>query len=140
MKRTDLGESLAFVMIAGFAIFTFMRGLFWFVEDDEVIADSEFYSALNDVMPIWIWGLLLMIVAIILFAAAWLIPRYRLTNTCQIFLIVGGIGASIIYFLMASASIYNAINWLTWAQFAVLTAKSGGMAFIGGMMLNGKRK
>ncbi|PTJ07715.1 hypothetical protein BU044_13005, partial [Staphylococcus simulans] len=68
MKRTDLGESLAFVMIAGFAIFTFMRGLFWFVEDDEVIADSEFYSALNDVMPIWIWGLLLMIVAIILFA------------------------------------------------------------------------
>ncbi|PTJ14044.1 hypothetical protein [Staphylococcus simulans] len=140
MKRTDLGEALAFLMIAGFAIFTFMRGLFWFVESEKVISDSEFYSALDDLMSIWIWGLLLMIVAIILFAAAWLIPRYRLTNTCQFLLIVGGVGASIIYFLMASASIYNAINWLTWAQFAVLTAKSGGMAFIGGMMINGRRQ
>ncbi|WP_057510731.1 hypothetical protein [Staphylococcus simulans] len=138
--RKDLGESLAFVMIAGFAIFTFMRGLFWFVESEKVISDSEFYSALDDLMSIWIWGLLLMIVATILFAAAWLIPRYRLTNTCQFLLIVGGVGALIIYFLMASASIYNAINWLTWAQFAVLTAKSGGMAFIGGMMLNDKRQ
>lgn len=138
--RKDLGEALAFVMIAGFAIFTFMRGLFWFVESEKVISDSEFYSALDDLMSIWIWGLLLMIVAIILFAAAWLIPRYRLTNTCQFLLIVGGVGASIIYFLMASASIYNAINWLTWAQFSVLTAESGGMAFIGGMMLNDRRK
>lgn len=138
--RKDLGESLAFVMIAGFAIFTFMRGLFWFVESEKVISDSEFYSALDDLMSIWIWGLLLMIVAIILFAAAWLIPRYRLTNTCQFLLIVGGVGALIIYFLMASASIYNAINWLTWAQFAVLTAKSGGIAFIGGMMLDDRRK
>lgn len=138
--RKDLGEALAFVMIAGFAIFTFIRGLFWFVESEKVISDSEFYSALDDLMSIWIWGLLLMIVAIILFAAAWLIPRYRLTNTCQFLLIVGGVGASIIYFLMASASIYNAINWLTWAQFAVLTAKSGGMAFIGGMMINDRRK
>lgn len=138
--QKDLGEALAFVMIAGFAIFTFMRGLFWFVESEKVISDSEFYSALDDLMSIWIWGLLLMIVAIILFAAAWLIPKYRLTNTCQFLLIVGGIGAMIIYFLMASASIYNAINWLTWAQFAVLTAKSGGMAFIGGMMLDDGRK
>ncbi|UXV43461.1 hypothetical protein [Staphylococcus simulans] len=138
--QKDLGESLAFVMIAGFAIFTFMRGLFWFVESEKVISDSEFYSALDDLMSIWIWGLLLMIVAIILFAAAWLIPRYRLTNTCQFLLIVGGVGASIIYFLMASASIYNAINWLTWAQFSVLTAESGGMAFIGGMMINDRRQ
>ena len=138
--RKDLGEALAFVMIAGFAIFTFMRGLFWFVESEKVISDSEFYSALDDLMSIRIWGLLLMIVATILFAAAWLIPRYRLTNACQYLLIVGGIGASIIYFLMASASIYNAINWLTWAQFAVLTAKSGGIAFIGGMMLDDRRK
>lgn len=139
MKRTDMGEALAFLMIAGFSIFTFMRGLFWFVESETIILDSDFYSALNDVMPIWIWGLLLMFVAINLFWAAWLIPRYRLNNTCQILLIIGGTGASIVYFLMVSASIYNAINWLTWAQFAVLTAKSAGMAVIG-VMTYDKRK
>lgn len=139
MKGKDLGDILAFVMISGYAIFTFMRGLFWFVEDKKVTYDSDFYTALDNIMHIWIWGLILMIVSIFLFVSAWLIPKSEFNNACQWMLIIGGVGASILYFLMASASIYNAINWLTWAQFAVLTAKSALMAFFGGMMMNDRR-
>ena len=140
MKDTDFVDKLAFVMVSGYSIFTFIRGLFWFVEDENIISNSEFYEALHQVLPMWVWGGILMIIGIILFIAAWFIPMEKYNNVCHWLLIIGGLGAFIMYFLMTSASMFNAINWLTWTQFAVLTAKSGAMVFIGGMMMNDRRK
>lgn len=140
MKKLDFGESLGFIMVFGFAAFTFMRGLFWFVSQDSVIQDSQFYTKLHEVMPIWLWGILLMIVSIKLFVAAFFIPMERFSNVCNWLFVTGGVGATIMYFLMTSASIFNAINWLTWAQFAVLAAKSAAIAFIGGAGLSGQRR
>lgn len=140
MRETDFVDKLAFIMISGYSIFTFIRGLFWFVEDDNILKDSEFYTALNNIFPIWIWGLIIMVASIILFIGAWLIPNVKYSNTCQRFLLIGGISICIIYFLMTSASMFNAINWLSWAQFAVLTAKSGAIAFIGGTIKYDRRK
>ncbi|PTK69147.1 hypothetical protein [Staphylococcus haemolyticus] len=134
MKNTDFVDKLAFIMVSGYSIFTFIRGLFWFVEDDRVLDESQFYSALDNMMSMWIWGLIVMLISVILFIGAWLIPLERHNNLCQYFLVIGGLSACLMYFLMTSASMFNAINWLTWAQFAVLTAKSGAIAFIGGMM------
>lgn len=140
MKKNDLGDTLAFVMLSGYAIFTFMRGLFWFVGNDKIVSDSEFYEALHQVLPMWVWGGLLMIVAVILFIAAWFIPMEKYNNVCHWLLIIGGLGTCIMYFLLTSASMFNAINWLTWSQFAILTAKSGAIALIGGMMMNDRRQ
>lgn len=140
MKKLDFGEVLGFIMVFGFAMFTFMRGLFWFVSQDSVINDSQFYTKLHEVMPIWLWGILLMIIAVKLFVAAFFIPSEKYSNVCNWLFVAGGIGAAVMYFLMTSASIFNAINWLTWAQFAVLTAKSAAMAFIGGVGLRESRR
>ncbi|MGD3155820.1 hypothetical protein ACMG5R_10085 [Staphylococcus warneri] len=134
MNTQDIGEKIAFAMVSGYAIFAFVRGVFFFVEDDNVLKDSEFYTVLDNAMSIWMWGLILMVFSVILFVGAWLIPLEKHQQYCKVFLVTGGTGVCIIYFLMTSASMFNAINWLTWAQFAVLTAKSGAIAIIGGMM------
>jgi hypothetical protein len=49
------------------------------------------------------------------------------------------VSSAIIHFLMASASIYNAINWLTPAQFIAMTAWLGFAGFIGGVDIYGRR-
>ena len=53
-------------MILGFGALMFERGLFWTREQNAVIHDSDFYLALHHIMPIWIWGVLAMVLALLL--------------------------------------------------------------------------
>ncbi|MDT0670677.1 hypothetical protein [Staphylococcus chromogenes] len=140
MKKNDFSESLAFILIFGLGFFTFVRGFFWFIEQNAVIHDSDFYSKLHEIMPIWLWGLLVMIASFKLILSAFFIPSEKLNNVCNWLLLFGGGTTSIMYFLMTSASIFNAINWLTWVQFAVLTVVCGAVAFVGGATLYARRK
>ncbi|MDU0429220.1 hypothetical protein QVA60_01800 [Staphylococcus chromogenes] len=140
MKKNELVESLAFILIFGLGSFTFVRAFFWSVSQDSVINDSQFYTKLHEVMPIWLWGVLLMIGSFALILSAFFIPSEKMNNICNWLLLIGGLTTSIMYFLMTSASIFNAINWLTWAQFAVLTVVCGAVAFVGGATLYARRK
>ena len=54
-------DRLATLSLFGLGVFVDIRGLYWFVSPENVTKESAFYQALNDVMPIWIWGLLLLI-------------------------------------------------------------------------------
>ncbi|MEB7451601.1 hypothetical protein NGB74_11410 [Staphylococcus chromogenes] len=75
-----------------------------------------------------------------LILSAFFIPSEKMNNICNWLLLIGGLTTSIMYFLMTSASIFNAINWLTWAQFAVLTVVCGAVAFVGGATIYVRRK
>lgn len=140
MKKLDFGESLAFILIFGLGSFSFVRAFFWSVSQESVINDSQFYSKLHEVMPIWLWGILLMIGSFALILSAFFIPSEKMNNICNWLLLAGGLTTSIMYFLMTSASIFNAINWLTWVQFAVLTVLCGAVAFVGGATIYARRK
>ncbi|EIS6535454.1 hypothetical protein LN325_002234 [Staphylococcus pseudintermedius] len=140
MKKQSFSETIAFISIFGLGAFTFVRALFWSYEQDEVINDSEFYTKLNEVMPIWLWGVLLMIASLILMLSVFFLPKQPYNNICNYLLLFGGFSTAIMYFLMTSASIFNAINWLTWAQFAVLTVVCGAIGFLGGATIYERRQ
>ncbi|HAR5802652.1 TPA: hypothetical protein I1516_001042 [Staphylococcus pseudintermedius] len=140
MKKQSFSETIAFISIFGLGAFTFVRALFWSYEQDEVVNNSEFYLKLHEVMPIWMWGVLLMIASLILMFSVFFLPKQPYNNVCNYLLMFGGFSTAIMYFLMTSASIFNAINWLTWAQFAVLTVVCGAIGFLGGAAIYERRQ
>ena len=54
-------------------------------------------------------------------------------------MLIGGLGSAIIHFLMSSAAVYNALNWLTPAQMIIMTAWLGFVGFLGGLGIYGRR-
>lgn len=132
VKKKDTKGILLFVAILGLAGLGFSRGFFFSTEQENVLSDSDFYLALHHIFPIWVWGILIMIVSFILGLSAYFIPKHSINNTCNWLLCIGGFGSSFVYFLMTSASIYHAINWLTTLQFTILTIVCGTIGFIGG--------
>lgn len=131
-------DKLATLSLFGLGIFTNIRGLYWTINQDSVLDESDFYQALHNVMPIWVWGILLIVFGSSLMIASVFFGKRSINNTTYYFMLVGGTGSAIIHFLMASAGIYNSINWLSPMQFVVLTAWLGFVGFLGGLKLYDK--
>lgn len=138
MNKMSLPEMISSTLLFGLGVFSLWRGLFFAIEQETVLNDSEFYRALHQVMPIWVWGILMAISSLFLIYSSWLIPkRNRLFHWI---LLLGGSTCSLIYLLMTSASLFNAINWFTPMQFATLSAICGVVAFFGGAEIYARRK
>lgn len=131
-KQKDTKGLLLFVAIEGIAGLGFSRGFFFAKEQENVLSDSDFYLALHHILPIWIRGIIMMIVSLILGLSAYFIPKHHINNTCNWLLFIGGFGSAFVYFLMTSASIYHAINWLSTLQFTIFTIVCGIIGFLGG--------
>ncbi|MCG2344891.1 hypothetical protein K4P54_01945 [Staphylococcus epidermidis] len=104
----------------GVGLLMFERGFFWAKEQEDVLDDSQFYIALHNIMPIWIWGILGMVFSLMLIVAPFFLPKHQINNTFNYLIMLGGAGNALFYFLMTSASIFHAINWLTPLQFSTL--------------------
>lgn len=137
--KFELPQKQATLSLFGLGVFVDIRGMYWFVNQESVLNESEFYKALHEVMPIWLWGLLLLIFGTCLILASLFFGKRSINNVSNYFMLIGGTGSAIIHFLMASAGIYNAINWLTPAQFVVMTAWLGFVGFMGGVDIYGRR-
>ena len=134
-----VSDRISTLSLFGLGVFVDIRGFYWFVNQESVIHESDFYSALHEVMPIWLWGFILLIFGSCLLIASIFFGKRSVNNITNYFMLIGGTGSAIIHFLMASASIYNAINWLTPAQFIAMTAWLGFVGFIGGVDIYGRR-
>lgn len=131
-------DKLATLSLFGLGMFTNIRGIYWTINQNSVLDESDFYQALHNVMPIWLWGILLIVFGTSLMIASIFFGKRSVNNTTYYFMLVGGTGSAIIHFLMASAGIYNSINWLSPMQFVVLTAWLGFVGFLGGLKLYDK--
>ena len=138
-EHFTIHDKLATLSLFGLGVFVDIRGLYWFVSPENVIKESAFYQALNDVMPIWIWGLLLLVFGTCLILSSLLFGKRSINNCSNHFMLIGGLGSAIIHFLMSSAAVYNALNWLTPAQFIVITAWLGFVGFLGGLGIYERR-
>lgn len=132
MKALTLPQALAVIMTFSYGFRVFWRGLFWFKEQDSVLQDSQFYSALHDLLPIWSWGIFVAVSGLILIASALFIGSSQQSKICSYLLLVGGFMVALLYFFMTSASIFNAINWLTTVHMAIMSATGLIVAFVGG--------
>ena len=138
-EHFTIRDKLATLSLFGLGVFVDIRGLYWFVSPENVIKESAFYQALNDVMPIWIWGLFLLVFGTCLILSSILFGKRSINNYSSYFMLIGGLGSAIIHFLMSSASVYNALNWLTPAQLIVITAWLGFVGFLGGLGIYERR-
>lgn len=139
MKENSFNYKVLAIFIFGFGLLMFERGFFWSKEQNTVLKDSEFYQALHEVMPIWMWGVLGMIFSLFIILAPVFLPKQQVSNKFNFLLILGGTGNAIYYFLLTSASIFNAINWLSPVQFATLAIINALIAFNGGADVARKR-
>lgn len=139
MKENSFNYKVLAIFIFGFGLLMFERGFFWTKEQSTVLSDSDFYIALHQVMPIWLWGVLGMIFSLFIILAPVFLPKQQVSNKFNFLLILGGSGNAVYYFLLTSASIFNAINWLTPVQFATLAMINALIAFNGGADVARKR-
>ena len=138
-ENFTIHDRLATLSLFGLGVFVDIRGLYWFVSPENVTKESAFYQALNEVMPIRSWGLLLLIFGTCLIISSLFFGKRSVNNTSNYFMLVGGLGSAIIHFLMSSAAVYNALNWLTPAQMLIMTAWLGFVGFLGGLGIYGRR-
>ena len=138
-ENFTIRDKLATLSLFGLGAFVDVRGLSWFTSPESVIKESAFYQALNDVMSIWIWGLLLLVFGTCLILSSLFFGKRSVKNTSDYFMLIGGLGSAIIHFLMSSAAVYNALNWLTPAQMLIMTAWLGFVGFLGGLGIYGRR-
>lgn len=116
------------------------RGIFWFVNQQGVLSDSPFYVTLHSVMPIWLWGLFIMITGFFIIISAFYVPFLNTNKKFYTYSFIGTTSSMIFYFIMLSASLENSINWLTPFNFLVQTAWAFLIAFISGWKLYERRK
>ncbi len=138
-EQFTIRDKLATLSLIGLGVFVDIRGFYWFISPERVIEESAFYQALNDVMPIWIWGLLLLVFGTCLILSSLFFGKRSVNNTSDYFMLIGGLGSSIIHFLMSSAAVYNALNWITPAQLIAITAWLGFVGFLGGLGIYGRK-
>ncbi|MDK7115683.1 hypothetical protein QP401_11360 [Staphylococcus pettenkoferi] len=138
-EQFTIRDKLATLSLIGLGVFVDIRGFYWFISPERVIEESAFYQALNDVMPIWIWGLLLLVFGTCLILSSLFFGKRSVNNISNYFMLIGGLGSSIIHFLMSSAAVYNAINWITPAQLIAITAWLGFVGFLGGLGIYGRK-
>ena len=138
MSKLTLSEMIASTLLFGTGLFTFWRGLFWTIEQDSVLGDSAFYQELYQLMPIWIWGILFMLAGLSLVCASYLLPKKN--QKSYWFITIGSFISFIMYFIITSASVYNALNWLSPIQFATLSGIYLVMTFFGGFEIYGRRR
>lgn len=116
------------------------RGVLWFTRPESVLHDSPFYLALHEIMPIWLWGLIVMVTGIIYTSSALFVTSMDYSIKYHLVSFIGGGTSSIFYFIMTSAGMYNNLNWLTPFNFLILTVWTGVLAFIGGAEIYARRK
>ncbi len=138
-ENFTIHDKLATLSLFGLGVFVDIRGVYWLISQEKVINESDFYRALNEVMPIWIWGLLLFVFGTCLILSSLLFGKRSINNCSSHFMLIGGLGSAIIHFLMSSAAVYNALNWLTPAQLIAITAWLGFVGFLGGLGIYGRR-
>lgn len=134
-NKMNYSEIIASLMLFGTGIFTMTRGIFWVIETDESMFDSQLYTVLSYAMPLWMWGLLFLFGGLFSILASWRLPKRETAKNFAWFLLLGGLISSLSYFVITVAGFGNASNWMTPVQYIILSGVNGVLAFLGGVRI-----
>lgn len=138
-KSFRFTDRVTTVTLLALGIFISVRGLYWTIQQENVLSESDFYSALDTVMPILFWGVLLLFFGVALVLSSTFYGQNSENNISLKLLLFGGAGGAITHFIMSSAALFNAINWLTPVQFLVVAGLLGFLSFVAGVELYDRR-
>src|SRR5699024_5239679 len=122
-------EIIASLMLLGSDMLTVERGICWIGESDKSVHDSHLYVTLSDAMPLFAWGVLFTLSGMFVILASWRLPKRNISNSFALFLLIGGLGSSVAYFVITIAGFGSAANWLTPVQYITLSGMNGMLAF-----------
>ncbi len=126
---------IASLCLFGFGLLTGERGMFWIVESDTVIKDSDLYLSLHQIMPLSIWGIFFFLGGVCLILGSVFLPSINHSKKAAMFIMIGGLISSIFYFIMSTVGVYNSLNWLSWVQYLTFWALTAVLTFVGGSYL-----
>ena len=132
-KKMSYSEVIASIMLFGSGLLTMERGIFWIIETEESMFDSSLYTTLSYVMPLWAWGVLFALSGLMVIGASWKLPKRDTAISFAYFLLIGGLGSSVAYFIITIAGFGSAANWLTPVQYITLSGMNGMLALLGGL-------
>ena len=132
-------EIIASLMLFGSGMLTVERGIFWIVETDKSMFDSHLYVTLSNAMPLLAWGVLFTLSGMFVILASWRLPKRDVSNSFALFLLIGGLGSSVAYFVITIAGFGSAANWLAPVQYITLSGMNGMLAFLGGIRVCRKK-
>lgn len=132
-------EIIASLMLFGSGMLTVERGIFWIVETDKSMFDSHLYFTLSHAMPLLAWGVLFTLSGMFVILASWRLPKRDVSNSFALFLLIGGLGSSVAYFVITIAGFGSATNWLAPVQYITLSGMNGMLAFLGGIRVCRKK-
>ncbi|MDW4263580.1 hypothetical protein QI085_10985, partial [Staphylococcus saprophyticus] len=95
MKRTfsisklDTKEILLITQSLLLGSTIFGRGVLWFTSPETILKDSSFYLALNEIMPIWLWGLIIMVTGFLYTMSALFVTSMEENSKYYFFIFVG---------------------------------------------------
>lgn len=138
-KSFRFTDRVTTVTLLALGLFISVRGLYWTIQQENVLSESDFYSALHTVMPIWFWGILLLFFGVALVLSSTFYGQNSENNISLKLLLFGGAGGAITHFVMSSAALFNAINWLTPVQFLIVAGLLGFLSFVAGVELYDRR-
>lgn len=133
-ERLSLSETIASVSIAILGLFTLLRGINWIVYHDNP-SDIALYASLIEAAPLYIWGGVFVVGALLSMSASIFLPRRHIKKRFYVALLLGGVITSVNYFIVAIAGFNNATTWLIPSQMITLSAFAGILAFFGGTQL-----
>ena len=59
-KEFSFTDRVTTVTLLSLGLIIGIRGLYWSINQQDVILESDFYEALHQVLPIYVWGVLLL--------------------------------------------------------------------------------
>lgn len=119
---------LSFFMLG---IYVLIRAVYWGVNSNSAISDSQLYRALAEIAPLNIWAIPFGISGLLLIWASALLIKQSTSKTFDFVLIFGGLLAFGCHIMLALASVSNGVNWMTPATNCVLSILFLSMAYLG---------
>lgn len=138
-KGFNFTDRVTTITLFSIGLFVSIRGIYWIIKRENALVESDFYNALHSVMPLHAWGILVLTFGVTLMLSSMFYGQRQENNISLRLVVLGGAGGALVNFLMSSAALFNAINWLTPVQFLIMAGLLGFLSFVAGVELYGRR-
>lgn len=118
LKWAEIEVSKMYLFIG---LYVGIRAVYFIFNKQDAFHESKFYITLNNFIPLNVVGITILVFAVAYILGSFKIPSQSHSKSCNIIIFSGSFIGCVIYFIMASASFFTAINYITTFQFLVFS-------------------
>ncbi|MEB8101065.1 hypothetical protein [Staphylococcus xylosus] len=118
LKWAEIEVSKMYLFIG---LYVAVRASYFIFNKEDAFHESKFYVTLDDFIPLPVVGIIILAFSITYILGSFNIPTQQHKRVCNGIIFSGSIIGCIIYFIMASASFFTAINYISTFQFLIFS-------------------